>query len=42
MKSRGSAVRFVLVSATVPNIQDIAHWIGNTKRDAAAAVFEVG
>jgi ATP-dependent DNA helicase HFM1/MER3 len=41
MKTRGSAVRFVLVSATVPNIQDIASWIGNKRRNDAATVFEV-
>lgn len=41
MKTRGSAVRFVLVSATVPNIKDIAAWIGNKRRDGAATVFEV-
>ncbi|KAJ6531293.1 hypothetical protein B0H19DRAFT_1242397 [Mycena capillaripes] len=40
MKTRGSAVRFMLVSATVPNIQDIAAWIGNKRRDSAATVFE--
>ncbi|KAJ7137709.1 P-loop containing nucleoside triphosphate hydrolase protein [Mycena epipterygia] len=42
MKTRGSAVRFVLVSATVPNIQDIAFWIGNKRRDHAATVFQFG
>ncbi|KIJ44323.1 hypothetical protein M422DRAFT_779412 [Sphaerobolus stellatus SS14] len=31
MKTRGNAVRFILVSATVPNIQDVAAWIGNGK-----------
>lgn len=30
MKSRGDGVRFVAVSATAPNIDDIARWIGNT------------
>lgn len=29
-KSRGDAVRFVAVSATAPNIDDIARWIGNS------------
>lgn len=29
-KTRGDAVRFVAVSATVPNIDDIARWIGNS------------
>ncbi|KAJ6502143.1 Sec63 Brl domain-containing protein [Mycena sanguinolenta] len=42
MKTRGSAVRFVLVSATVPNIHDIAAWIGNKRRDDAATVFQFG
>ncbi|KAJ7074112.1 hypothetical protein C8F01DRAFT_1360827 [Mycena amicta] len=42
MKSRGTAVRFLLVSATVPNIQDIASWIGNQRRDGPASVFEFG
>ncbi|KAJ7047198.1 P-loop containing nucleoside triphosphate hydrolase protein [Mycena alexandri] len=42
MKTRGSAVRFVLVSATVPNIQDIAAWIGNKRREDAAMVFQFG
>ncbi|KAJ6490602.1 Sec63 Brl domain-containing protein [Mycena vitilis] len=42
MKARGSAVRFALVSATVPNIKDIAAWIGNKRRDDAATIFEFG
>jgi ATP-dependent DNA helicase HFM1/MER3 len=43
MKSRGSTVRFVLVSATVPNIEDIASWIGRSDfRDRPAEVFEFG
>ncbi|KAJ6490475.1 hypothetical protein DFH09DRAFT_1003499 [Mycena vulgaris] len=42
MKTRGSAVRFILVSATVPNIEDIALWIGNKRRDDAATVFQFG
>ncbi|KAK0463719.1 uncharacterized protein EV420DRAFT_1729062 [Desarmillaria tabescens] len=43
MKLRGSGVRFVLVSATVPNIQDIASWIGSARRDGSSAkVFEFG
>ncbi|EJU00681.1 P-loop containing nucleoside triphosphate hydrolase protein [Dacryopinax primogenitus] len=29
MRLRGSSVRFVLVSATVPNVEDIAAWIGD-------------
>ncbi|KAF7295289.1 DEAD/DEAH-box DNA helicase [Mycena indigotica] len=40
MKSRGSSVRFLLVSATVPNIQDIASWIGDKRREGPAIVFE--
>ncbi|KAF9265706.1 P-loop containing nucleoside triphosphate hydrolase protein, partial [Marasmius fiardii PR-910] len=43
MKLRGSSVRFIVVSATVPNIQDIASWIGSIRgggRDAK--VFEFG
>ncbi|KAJ7827539.1 hypothetical protein B0H14DRAFT_2814688 [Mycena olivaceomarginata] len=42
MKTRGSAVRFVLVSATVPNIKDIAAWIGNKRRDGASYRFRFG
>ncbi|PBK92990.1 P-loop containing nucleoside triphosphate hydrolase protein [Armillaria gallica] len=43
MKLRGSCVRFVLVSATVPNIQDIASWIGSARCDGnSAKVFEFG
>jgi ATP-dependent DNA helicase HFM1/MER3 len=41
MKLRGEAVRFVLVSATVPNIIDVANWIGDGERGASAKVFEV-
>ncbi|KAH7911400.1 hypothetical protein BJ138DRAFT_1238398 [Hygrophoropsis aurantiaca] len=41
MKSRGSAVRFILVSATVPNIEDVANWIGNaTSAHRPAQVFQ--
>ncbi|KIO34323.1 hypothetical protein M407DRAFT_218466 [Tulasnella calospora MUT 4182] len=28
MKTRGTAVRFILLSATAPNIEDIASWVG--------------
>ncbi|KAJ3837994.1 P-loop containing nucleoside triphosphate hydrolase protein [Lentinula raphanica] len=42
MKLRGKAVRFVLVSATVPNIQDIASWIGHDAQNGAAQVYEFG
>jgi ATP-dependent DNA helicase HFM1/MER3 len=41
MKLRGSAVRFVLVSATAPNIDDIANWIGCRDSDRPATVFQV-
>ncbi|KAF9527017.1 hypothetical protein CPB83DRAFT_908025 [Crepidotus variabilis] len=43
MKLRGANVRFVLVSATVPNIDDVARWIGSGfgKFDPAK-VFEFG
>lgn len=42
MKLRGPNIRFILVSATVPNIQDVAKWIGSGfgKIDPAG-VFEV-
>ncbi|KAG6900409.1 hypothetical protein C0993_011102 [Termitomyces sp. T159_Od127] len=43
MRTRGSSVRFLFVSATVPNIQDIAAWIGsNSQSNAPAKVFEFG
>ncbi|KAJ8469377.1 hypothetical protein ONZ45_g16911 [Pleurotus djamor] len=42
MKRNGTNVRFVLVSATVPNIQDIANWIGNEQRSGPARVYEFG
>lgn len=42
MKSRGTSVRFVMVSATVPNIQDIAAWVGcQGSTHIPAQVFEV-
>jgi hypothetical protein len=42
MKFRGSLIRFVLVSATVPNIQDVAAWIGGGfGATELARVFEV-
>ena len=41
MKTRGSAVRFVAVSATVPNIDDVAHWIASRYSNGAAASFQV-
>ncbi|KIP12313.1 hypothetical protein PHLGIDRAFT_330001 [Phlebiopsis gigantea 11061_1 CR5-6] len=42
MKFRGNSVRFALVSATVPNIQDVAAWIGNGSRGKTALVEEFG
>lgn len=42
MKFRGSLIRFILVSATVPNIQDVAAWIGGgLGATELARVFEV-
>lgn len=43
MKIRGSEIRLLLVSATVPNICDIANWIGNSTvgPTAPATVYEV-
>ncbi|KAG2147242.1 Sec63 Brl domain-containing protein [Suillus cothurnatus] len=44
MKARGSDVRFLLVSATVPNIEDVASWIGSShvSRDHPGQIFEFG
>ncbi|KAH9950191.1 P-loop containing nucleoside triphosphate hydrolase protein [Amylocystis lapponica] len=42
MKTRGSSVRFVVVSATVPNIEDVAHWIGNGVTCGSATVMQFG
>jgi hypothetical protein len=42
MKLRGSAVRFLLVSATAPNIDDLANWIGRADSSGPATVFRVG
>ncbi|KAH9079272.1 P-loop containing nucleoside triphosphate hydrolase protein [Lactarius deliciosus] len=42
MKTRGSAVRFVAVSATVPNIDDVAYWISSRHSNGAAATFRFG
>ncbi|KAG6860959.1 hypothetical protein C0995_005623 [Termitomyces sp. Mi166 len=43
MRTRGSSVRLLFVSATVPNIQDIAAWIGSSRQpDIPAKVFEFG
>ncbi|KAI0053920.1 P-loop containing nucleoside triphosphate hydrolase protein [Auriscalpium vulgare] len=40
MKTRGAAVRFLTVSATVPNISDVANWIGNRTSTGPAEIFE--
>ncbi|KAH8117083.1 P-loop containing nucleoside triphosphate hydrolase protein [Phellopilus nigrolimitatus] len=44
MKARGLDIRLLLVSATVPNIRDIADWVGNPSIDskASATVYEFG
>ncbi|KDR81750.1 hypothetical protein GALMADRAFT_59618 [Galerina marginata CBS 339.88] len=43
MKLRANMIRFILVSATVPNIQDVACWIGSgSGTSEAAQVFEFG
>ncbi|RDX56453.1 P-loop containing nucleoside triphosphate hydrolase protein [Lentinus brumalis] len=42
MKLRGSSVRFLVVSATVPNIGDVADWVGNQSGDGLATVKEFG
>jgi ATP-dependent DNA helicase HFM1/MER3 len=41
MKMRGSNIRFLMVSATIPNISDIAEWVGNIPGCDAARVFQV-
>ncbi|KAJ3571066.1 hypothetical protein NP233_g4001 [Leucocoprinus birnbaumii] len=38
MKARNDSMRFILVSATVPNIHDIANWISST-RDGKAPCY---
>ncbi|KZT27339.1 P-loop containing nucleoside triphosphate hydrolase protein [Neolentinus lepideus HHB14362 ss-1] len=40
MKTRGTSVRFVMVSATVPNIEDIAGWVGSRDKSGSAKVFQ--
>ncbi|EMD38220.1 hypothetical protein CERSUDRAFT_48078, partial [Gelatoporia subvermispora B] len=41
MKTRGASVRFIVVSATVPNIDDVARWIGDSN-GGPATVMEFG
>ncbi|KAF5330810.1 hypothetical protein D9619_005499 [Psilocybe cf. subviscida] len=41
MKFRGSAIRFILVSATVPNTDDVAGWVGRCEGSTdSAQIFE--
>ncbi|VDB82695.1 unnamed protein product [Peniophora sp. CBMAI 1063] len=42
MKTRGASVRFLAVSATVPNVNDVALWVGAKTGDGPAEVFEFG
>ncbi|KAG1761698.1 Sec63 Brl domain-containing protein [Suillus occidentalis] len=44
MKARGSDVRFLLVSATVPNIEDVASWIGSNHASSnhPGQIFQFG
>lgn len=42
MKARGSGTRFLLISATVPNVEDVACWIGSSDgSDQRARIFQV-
>ncbi|TCD63539.1 Sec63 [Steccherinum ochraceum] len=42
MRARGNSVRFVMVSATVPNIDDVANWTGHGISNGPAEVREFG
>ncbi|GAA5941043.1 DNA helicase [Sporobolomyces koalae] len=42
MKTLGTFTRFVAVSATVPNIKDVALWLSNPSDGEPAKVFEFG
>ncbi|EPS99015.1 hypothetical protein FOMPIDRAFT_1031123 [Fomitopsis schrenkii] len=42
MKLRGSSIRFVVVSATVPNIEDVASWIGDGTLNRSATIMQFG
>ncbi|EPQ57931.1 P-loop containing nucleoside triphosphate hydrolase protein [Gloeophyllum trabeum ATCC 11539] len=42
MKTRGTSVRFMMVSATVPNIGDIASWVGSRNKTGPAKIFQFG
>lgn len=42
MKARASGIRFLLISATVPNVEDVACWIGSRDNsDQPARIFQV-
>ncbi|PCH39269.1 nucleoside triphosphate hydrolase protein [Wolfiporia cocos MD-104 SS10] len=42
MKIRGSSLRFIAVSATVPNIDDVASWLGDGTPDGSATIMQFG
>ncbi|GAA5978347.1 hypothetical protein JCM5350_001135 [Sporobolomyces pararoseus] len=42
MKTLGTSTRFIAVSATVPNIKDVADWLRNASNEEPAQVFEFG
>ncbi|KAF7778611.1 hypothetical protein Agabi119p4_2956 [Agaricus bisporus var. burnettii] len=42
MKTRNECIRFLLVSATVPNIRDIADWMDNSRESNTCEVLEFG
>ncbi|KAM0753841.1 P-loop containing nucleoside triphosphate hydrolase protein [Meredithblackwellia eburnea MCA 4105] len=42
MKTLGTRTRFLALSATAPNIEDVAEWIGSTGDDGPAKTFAFG
>ncbi|KAI4604290.1 Sec63 [Pestalotiopsis sp. 9143b] len=42
MKTSGANVRFIALSATVPNLHDLAMWLGRTHRDQAQPAQRLG
>ncbi|QRW02158.1 DEAD/DEAH box helicase [Ceratobasidium sp. AG-Ba] len=42
MMQRGNSVRFVLLSATAPNIEDIKNWLSSCSSGEATAMFKFG